>query len=149
MRLRSFFSQIQLCFTSVLSSIIISVWTDQDCDSFIHWSLDGVSEGGLIQQSLYFVPFDSEILNRSHIVNVTLELILLSLRHCSSVIHSADGHTVWSLCGGRFTHSEICCDECTFIRYFWEWTEKNISNRETHCKQWLGALHHTDPHRYL
>ncbi|KAG9337819.1 hypothetical protein JZ751_027470 [Albula glossodonta] len=92
-------SQFQLCYTAVLSSIISAGGCDQEGRGHIHrvefWSFR--SQFQLCHTAVLssIISAGGEVLDRSDVLDLTLQLILFPLQHWAHMTHSTDGDAVW------------------------------------------------------
>lgn len=92
----SLWSELQLCYTPVLYSIVSFGWRDKEDRRYLdRRGRCKIREGVVINLSLPSVPPQGEILNGSDILNLTEQLVLFSFCHGASVVHRPDGDAVW------------------------------------------------------
>jgi len=87
--LRSLWQQVQHRLTSERDSVVFSGRRDAQYRRVIYWFLTGIVNNLSVYHCISFVPHNSDILNRSYIVDVTAEAIMHPFIH----------HTTWSAAG--------------------------------------------------
>lgn len=94
-------AQFHLRLTAEVNSVIGSAQGQVESGGLIHRSLSRVRKWGFGHQMFSFVPVYSEQVNRSDIMDFTLEFIMFTFSHWPCVTHDADGQPVRTLCRAK------------------------------------------------
>lgn len=108
--MRSTLCQVQLSLTSELSSIVCSGDANSQSGGHIYWCFDCVVETVCLDGLIVFEPAHSEVLDRSNVLDVALQLVLrdaVQSRHHSVGVHGKYADTRRLLCSSKVTDSDL------------------------------------------